>query len=58
MHDYYSTFGYIQTYASTDVGVFWGKMCKTSLFFYFPLSDAVSLSPHNPPYFHLLPLHT
>ena len=24
MHDYYSTFGYIQSYASTNVGVFWG----------------------------------
>ena len=35
MHSYYSNFGYIQTYAPTNVGVFLVKMCKTNLFFYF-----------------------
>ena len=43
MHGYCSTFGYIQTYASTDMSVFFVKMCKINLFFYFAISDAVAL---------------
>ena len=39
----YSTFGIIETYANIDVGVVLGKMCKTSLYFYFPLFDAITL---------------
>ena len=35
--------GYLQWFASIEVGVFWGKMCKSSLFFYFPRIDAVAL---------------
>ena len=31
MHGYCNTFEYIQSYASTNVGVFLGKMCKTTL---------------------------
>ena len=46
MHDYYSTFGYIQSYASTNVSVFLDKMCKTNIFFYFGMTDTVALTKY------------
>ena len=35
MHDYCSTFVYMQNFASTNVGVFWVKICKINHFLYF-----------------------
>lgn len=43
MHSYVTTFGYIQSYANTDVGVFWIKCVKLASFFYFGMIDAVAL---------------
>ena len=43
MHNYCSTFAYIQTYANTDVSFFWLKCVKLTFFFYFASTDVVAL---------------
>ena len=43
IHGYCSNNGNLHRFSSTDVGYFWGKMCKVFYFFYSRMTDAVAL---------------